>query len=129
MKSVLLLRHVTWLVATLFVVACGGGADALPVGGNNPPPMNRPPTAYWDVPQTDAEAARFLTQATFGPARTEIARLRRIGYARWIDEQLDPARTPITLVLPYIEKQAASGAITYAERRNYWLWQATSAPD
>ena len=29
-----------------------------------------------DAPASDAEAARFLTQATFGPTRSEIARLR-----------------------------------------------------
>lgn len=34
------------------------------------------------------EAARFLTQATFGPKLSEIRRLQEIGYAAWIDQQL-----------------------------------------
>ena len=34
-----------------------------------------------DLPQSDAEAARFLTQATFGPTLAEVARLRAIGYS------------------------------------------------
>ena len=33
-------------------------------------------------------AARFLEQASFGPTPASIARVRQIGYAAWIDEQL-----------------------------------------
>ena len=35
-----------------------------------------------------ADAARFLTQATFGPTFAEIERARSIGLTGWIDEQL-----------------------------------------
>lgn len=38
-------------------------------------------------PYNDYEAARFLTQATFGPTRAEITRLRQIGYNAWLNEQ------------------------------------------
>jgi endo-chitodextinase len=47
-----------------------------------------PPVASSDFPANDAEAARFLVQATFGPTSAEIARLRQIGYSAWIDDQL-----------------------------------------
>jgi len=38
-------------------------------------------------PESNDEAHRFLVQATFGPRDADIARVRDIGYARWIDEQ------------------------------------------
>jgi uncharacterized protein (DUF1800 family) len=40
-----------------------------------------------DIPQTRADAWRFLTQATFGPDEANIARVMTIGYSAWIDEQ------------------------------------------
>jgi uncharacterized protein (DUF1800 family) len=40
-----------------------------------------------EKPATRSDAARFLTQATFGPVDTEVTRLMDIGYAAWIDEQ------------------------------------------
>ena len=56
-------------------------------------------------PFNDADAARFLAQATFGPTDTDIAHLRSLananagaGYQAWIDEQY--AATP-TLMLDY----------------------------
>ncbi|MBV6413265.1 MAG: hypothetical protein OMOMHJEC_01077 [Xanthomonadales bacterium] len=58
-----------------------------------------------DAPASDAEAARFLTQATFGPTRAEIARLRGIGYDQWLDQQLD---MPATLTRPWLDQLAAN---------------------
>ena len=90
------------------LVACGGGGGS--PGTPSPPPVTPPPVAsYPDIPASDADAARFLAQATFGPTRAEIARLRQIGYRRWLDEQLDPARTPPTLVLPHLQQVVANG--------------------
>jgi len=47
------------------------------------------------VPQTRAEASRFLTQATFGPEEASIQRLMDMGYEAWINEQfaIQPAFT------------------------------------
>lgn len=113
--------------------ACGGGGGGSP-GTPKPPPVTPPPVAsYPDIPASDADAARFLAQATFGPTRAEIARLRQIGYRRWLDEQLDPARTPPTLVLPHLQQVVANGVprddLRQQHRRNAWLWQAATAPD
>jgi len=56
-------------------------------------------------PFNDADAARFLAQATFGPTDVDIAHLRSLaagnggaGYQAWLDEQF--AATP-TLMLDY----------------------------
>lgn len=46
-------------------------------------------------------AARFLTQASFGPTMAEIERVRSLGYEGWIDDQL--TKTP-TLHSKYIEQ-------------------------
>ncbi len=41
-----------------------------------------------DKPVDDTAAARFLTQATFGPRRADVAHLRELGIAAWLDEQM-----------------------------------------
>ena len=41
------------------------------------------------VPPTRNEAARFLTQATFGPAPADIDRVVALGYSAWLDEQFN----------------------------------------
>lgn len=53
-----------------------------------------------DAPANDAEAARFLTQATFGPTTTEIATVRNLGYQLWLDRQLS---MPLTAARPHME--------------------------
>lgn len=47
------------------------------------------------TPATRQEAARFLTQATFGPTTQDVDRLMSIGYAAWFQEQFSaqPARS------------------------------------
>ncbi|BDU15515.1 DUF1800 domain-containing protein [Lysobacter auxotrophicus] len=125
-------------LALCVLAACGGGGGGGDEGGTPPPASGgggggtptapKPPAPYPDIPATNADAARFLTQATFGPTATEIARLKQIGYKRWIDEQL--AQTP-TLMLPHLQQLVANGVTTPTpqHRRNYWLWQAANAPD
>jgi uncharacterized protein (DUF1800 family) len=72
-------------------------------------------------PFTDAEAARFLTQATFGPTPAEIARLRAIGYEQWLDEQF---AMPATLHTPLIGFD-----VHQADRQEIWWQHALTAPD
>ncbi|MEO7062832.1 MAG: DUF1800 family protein [Dokdonella sp.] len=84
-----------------------------------------------DAPATDAEAARFLTQATFGPTKTDIARLRAIGYGEWIDEQLG---MPVTPARPFVEqviaaRTAAAQNVGQTQRYDRWFWTAAYAPD
>ena len=61
------------------LAACGGGASPSPAPVPPPPP---PPAA-----PTEAEAARFLAQASMGASRAEIANVVRLGYAGWLDAQ------------------------------------------
>lgn len=55
------------------LAACGGGKSEEPVASEPPP--------------TRSEAARFLTQASFGPTDAEVDRVVALGYGGWIDEQ------------------------------------------
>jgi len=86
------------------------------------------------APANDAEAARFLTQATFGPTMTEINELKSIGYAVWIDRQLS---LDATLQRPELERQVAEdvavnprGAGVYAGfRQERWFATAAKSSD
>ena len=131
-----------WVRGTLLasaiglLAACGGGGGGSPGGGTTTPPTTPttpPPPPYAPVPATDADAARFLAQATFGPTTADITRLRQIGYSQWLDEQLDEARTPPTLVLPRLQQVVANGFpvadLRPQHRRNEWLWQAANGRD
>jgi uncharacterized protein (DUF1800 family) len=145
MKRLTLMRHGLLVCALGTLAACGGGGGGgsqtaaptpapAPGGGTTPAPAPAPtPTAYPDIPQSDADAARFLTQASFGPTRAEIARVRQIGYSKWIDEQMDPGATPITSVLAGLQAVEAAGlardAMQPQYRRNLWLWRAATAND
>ncbi|MBX3725246.1 MAG: DUF1800 family protein [Xanthomonadales bacterium] len=70
-------------------------------------------------PHSDAQAARFLTQATFGPTLAEIARLRGLGYHGWLAEQ---RALPPGLHLPYLQGQAAGGMDIYQNSRQEAWW-------
>ena len=116
------------VTCSALLAACGGGG-----GSSTAPPIAPRPTPPPLALISEAEAARFLSQASFGPTRTEIARVQSLGYAQWLDEQLDPARTPATLVLPHIQQILANGVaeadLSQAHRRNAWLWQAATSSD
>jgi uncharacterized protein (DUF1800 family) len=81
------------LCTSLLLVACGGGGEG---SNDNPPgssadPGSTPattPGAVVEKPASREQAARFLTQATFGPTDADIDRVMAIGYSAWIDEQL-----------------------------------------
>jgi len=64
---------------SLAVIAACGGA-----GGSS----NEPVAAAPEMPASRMAAARFLTQASFGPTDATIDRVMAVGYAAWIDEQL-----------------------------------------
>ncbi|HEY6984466.1 MAG TPA: DUF1800 family protein, partial [Rhodanobacteraceae bacterium] len=80
-----------------------------------------------DAPATDAEAARFLTMATFGPTPAEIAHLRAVGYGEWLQQQLS---MPATLQRPYVEAlDAGVQNPGQSDRMQAWFANAITAPD
>lgn len=86
----LLRNSLTSLLAslTLFLAGCGGSS-----GGDAPPPPSP------DV-ISKAEAFQFLNQASFGATEAEAQRVIDMGFAAWINEQL---QRPPSLQLPYLK--------------------------
>lgn len=79
-------------------------------------------------PHNDYEAARFLTQATFGPTPSEIARLRQMGYNAWLNEQFGIQNSGHQ---DYLDQIAALPDVDIYQnvRREGWMQRAMSAPD
>lgn len=75
-------RGVLAAVAAAVLAACGGG------GGGTEDPGSPPPPVVIEKPATRDEAARFLTQATFGPTDDDINDVMAVGYGAWINQQL-----------------------------------------
>lgn len=128
-------------LALSLLAGCGGGGGggaetAPPTNPPTTPPVTPPTTPQPPVvekPATRAEAARFLTQATFGPTEADIDQLMAVGYSTWIDDQLalpagsyraswDAADAAIKVKTP------TAGAGT-AEVYDAWWTQALTARD
>jgi uncharacterized protein (DUF1800 family) len=85
-------------------------------------------------PKTDAEAARFLTQASFGPTTASIADIRGQSFEAWFNAQRD---TAITLQRPFVETRIAAlaqanpqpGPFYRIVRMEKWWDTAVNAPD
>jgi uncharacterized protein (DUF1800 family) len=78
------------------------------------------------APALDA-AARFLAQATFGPATQEIERLRALGYDAWIAEQIGQPRSSF---LGYLDAAAAAGeTVSQNQVQEAWFQSAVTGPD
>lgn len=55
---------------------------------DNPPPDDAPlvPDSFTG-PATDADAVRFLEQATWGPSATDLAHIKQVGFMTYLNEQ------------------------------------------
>lgn len=85
-----------------------------------------------DLPSNDADAARFLTQATYGPTLAEIARLRTIGYSEWLRQEF---LKPATAARPYMETVnsnllgAGQNRVSQNQRLDRWFHTAATGND
>ena len=110
--------------AVAVLAACGGGDKAGESG-------TAPPQGAATRPASDAEAVRFLQQATFGATAADIARVKEVGYENWINEQFALTRNShlefltrqVPLPIP-ANTQVSSAPLYYS----FWR-QAISAPD
>lgn len=84
------------------------------------PPTSNPPLST--TPRDDNDAARFLTQATFGPTKTEITRVRQMGFDAWLNEQFD---APTTSHLTYLDQARAAGENVYVNQTMEAFWTKT----
>jgi uncharacterized protein (DUF1800 family) len=78
------------------------------------------------APASDAEAARFLNQATFGATPAAIAELRALGYRAWIERQL---ALPMSRSLPYVRAHPAEPDYAPNPRLEAWYLNAVEGDD
>jgi len=92
--------------------------------------MPPPAAPAWTDDHTDANAAaRFLTQATYGPSATDIAEVQTLGYTGWISNQFS---LPVTHHLPILQANLnadPTDPFPSAHWFNAWWQNAVTAPD
>ena len=78
-------------------------------------------------PSADIDAARLLSQASYGVSLAGIEDVRQRGAAGWVDHQLGLPATPH---LPFLQQIRGSGEDVYQNVRNEaWFRAALQAPD
>lgn len=115
-----------FLVMALFLTACGGGG-----GGGGSPATATGPTP---VVISDADAARLVTQATFGVTDSDIEQVKSKGYSTWVADQL--ALAPSASHQVFVERRLTEMQVTNARAtisatefyQSFWS-QAASSPD
>ena len=113
-------------LCAMALTACGGGSEGVaPPPANTPPPNASPPT----VPPTRNEAARFLTQATFGPAPADVDRVVALGYSAWLEEQFNSqASTHLPAVPAFGDTLTPQFVGQFPLLSSFWT-KAAIAPD
>ncbi|RTL27906.1 MAG: DUF1800 domain-containing protein [Burkholderiales bacterium] len=108
--SHLLLASVLALSGLL--VACGGGGGGGGSDSATSAPRQSMTLSAGMMPSSDADAYRFLTQATFGPTSDDVARVKAIGYDNWIDEQfgMQLQSTHVQMVDAAVTAQSSAAA-------------------
>jgi len=87
------------------------------------------PPAWADDHLDPNAAARFLTQATFGPSSNDIATVQALGYAGWITNQFS---LPPTFMLPVVFANASADPTDpypSSDWFNAWWQNSITAPD
>lgn len=79
-------------------------------------------------PYSDADAARFLAQSTFGPTDADISTLRSLGYQGWLNQQF--SATP-TLEMTYLNwaQNTLGEQLGQNNRQEAWFLGALGGPD
>jgi uncharacterized protein (DUF1800 family) len=97
--------------------------------GSQTPPTLVPDPGYLDDSATDAGAARFLNQASFGASPADMAQVESGGYPAWITSQM---ALPATHTLPIVNANAAlldSNNYSSTNFQNAWWKTSVTAPD
>jgi uncharacterized protein (DUF1800 family) len=88
-----------------------------PAGGSGqftPPP---PPPALPGGAPTAADAARFLLQASYGPTLADIAAVQKLGYGKWIEQQM---ALPVASHLAYVDALPGEDLPSEHARESIW---------
>ncbi len=104
------------------------GFYKLAAGSQTFTPPAPPPPLPGGAP-TAQDAARFLTQATFGPTTGEIARVQNIGFDAWLTDQLSqPQSSHLQFVYDYYTANPTASTNGNPTHRGWWK-HATTGPD
>jgi len=105
----------------------------LPAPGWDQMPLPTTPPAAPTMAGNTGEAARFLTQAAFGPRETDLTALQTQTFSQWIDAQ---ESLPPTWHLPLMQQRRAewiargsTGGGWSGPRLEAWWQTAVDAPD
>lgn len=127
------------VLAAAALAACGGGGGG--GGGTTAPPVvveGRTvglPTAGFAylAPTDDAQAARFLQQAQFAATEADIASVRSLGYAPWLQRQIAMGYTTgwdWLVSKGYSDPTNPGNYYDATSPADYMVWsQLASAPD
>lgn len=88
-------------------------------------PVPTPPPPLASGTPSPADAARFLSQATFGPTDESIAHLQQVGFDNWLNEQV---AAPASSHLAYVDGSGVNPP-TNAQLMEAWWTLADTAPD
>lgn len=121
-------RSAVALAAALALAACSGGKGGS--SSENAAAGGAVAERAVAAPPSPAEAARFLTQATFGPSEASVAALRTGDYAAWLDAQF---ALPATSHLAHMDARLVQLRATNANAtlsanqfyESFWLQAAT----
>ncbi len=80
-------------------------------------------------PSNDADAARFLAQATFGPTAADIAHLRVVGYQGWLNEQFAATASTQTQYLDWVSATNPSEYLSDDTRLEIWSINSAGTAD
>jgi len=118
--------HALLIAMALLLAACGGGGGG---GGSSPTVTGPTPVVI-----SDADAARLVTQATFGVTDADIEQVKSKGYSSWVSDQL--ALAPSASHQAFVERRLTEMQVTNAKAtitatefyQSFWS-QAASSPD
>ncbi|MBB5746998.1 DUF1800 domain-containing protein [Brevundimonas variabilis] len=119
-------RGICLTMLVLGVSACGNINDQ--AGANGQSTSGSP---LIEASSTKQNAARFLTQATFGPTDASVQQVQALGYRGWIDQQM---ATPSPSHLAYVDNRIAQIKLSNPDAaldatqfyESFWLYAATS---
>jgi uncharacterized protein (DUF1800 family) len=89
------------------------------------PPAPTPPPALASGTPTPEDAARFLSQATFGPTTALISKVQNEGFDAFLDEQF---AAPASSHMAFVDATGVNPP-TFQQTADAWWTYAISAPD
>ncbi|MEM6818267.1 MAG: DUF1800 family protein [Pseudomonadota bacterium] len=125
-------RGFSFLAAIVLITACGGGGTD--DGTIAPPPTGTPPTptTSYSLIETESQAQRFLSTATFGASAGEITAMVGTDAADWLaDEFARPAVSYTPRVLPLVNRRLDEPFNARADRAHHsdMFWDAMVGAD